>query len=62
MHENPDHTYELYFVPTCLIEELSQDSISLRKIEFLRENYEILERCKDREYVIQKCREAGILT
>jgi hypothetical protein len=46
--------YSLYFVPTCLIEALEQDSISLRKIEFLRENYEILERCKDREFVLER--------
>jgi len=34
---------------------------SLRKIEFLRENYEILERCKDREFVLEQCRTQGLL-
>lgn len=52
--------YILYFVPTCLIEHLNQNSITLGKIQFLKENYDILEKCKDREYVIQKCAEAGI--
>ncbi len=52
VHENEDGTYSLYFVPTCLVEALDQNSISLRKIGFLRENYEILERCKDREFVL----------
>jgi hypothetical protein len=61
VHEQEDGTYSLYFVPTCLIESLNQNSISLRKIEFLRENHEILERCKDREFVIEKCRSEGIL-
>lgn len=54
VHENEDRTFSLYFVPTCLIEELNQDSVSLRKIEFLRENYEVLERCKDREFVLNQ--------
>lgn len=52
VHENEDGTYSLYFVPTCLVEALGQNSISLHKIEFLRENYEILERCKDRDFVL----------
>lgn len=59
--ENDDKTYTLYFVPTCLIEALNQNSISLRKIAFLKENYEILERCKDRAFVLSSCRGAGIL-
>ncbi|MFN4073599.1 MAG: hypothetical protein ACK4G4_09340 [Thermus sp.] len=49
--------YVLYFVPTCLIEYLDQDSISLSKIECLKENYDILENCKNRDFVIQKYRE-----
>jgi len=52
VHENEDGTYSLYFVPTCLVEELDQNSIALRKIEFLRENYAVLEHCKDREFVL----------
>lgn len=59
--ENDDKTYTLYFVPTCLIEELNQNSISLRKIAFLKENYELLEKCKDREFVLARCRDGGIL-
>lgn len=61
VQENDNGTYSLYFVPTCLIEELRQSSISLRKIAFLKENYEILERCKDREFVLEQCRDQGIL-
>jgi hypothetical protein len=49
--------YTLYFVPTCLIEVLGQDSISLNRIEVLRENYDILENCKNREYVLEQCRD-----
>jgi hypothetical protein len=54
VHENEDGTYSLYLVPTCLIEELGQESISLRKIDFLKQNYEILERCKDRHFVLSQ--------
>lgn len=55
-------SYSLYFVPTCLIEVLGKNSISLRKIAFLRNNWDILEHCKDKQYVLRKCAEAGILS
>jgi len=45
--------YSLYFVPTCLIEKLDQNSISLHKIEFLKDNYEILNFCKNAEYILE---------
>lgn len=61
VHENEDGTFVLYFVPTCLVEVLNQNSISIRKIDFLKENYDILERCKDRNYVISECQRAGII-
>jgi hypothetical protein len=48
--------YNLYFVPTCLIEALNQDRIAINRIEMLRENYDILEKCKDRDYVLDKCK------
>jgi len=53
---------ELYFVPTCLIAELQTKSVSLNKIEQLRNNYEMLERCKDRDFVIKKAKEYGIIS
>lgn len=56
-----DDMFELYFVPTILIELLKQKSISLNKINALKNNYEMLEKCKDKEYVAMKCRELGIL-
>jgi hypothetical protein len=51
----------LYFVPTLLISELGRKSISLSKIESFKNNYEILEKCKDRGFVIKKAREYRIL-
>lgn len=52
---------ELYFVPTLLISELGQKSISINKIRPLKNNYEMLENCKDRDFVIRKAKEYGIL-
>ena len=56
-----DNSFELYFVPTVLIEELKQKSISIRRIQALKDNYFILENCKNRRLIIQKCKEYGIL-
>ena len=62
VHPIGDNAFELYFVPTILIEELNQKSISINRIKDLKENYTILENCKDRKIVIDKCREYGILS
>ena len=56
-----DNAYVLYFLPTVLIEHLNQKSISINKIEDLKENYFILENCKNEEVIVQKCVEYGIL-
>ena len=61
IHPIDDKTYELYFVPTILIERLNQDSISINKIRELKENYEILENCKDKSWIVERCVEYGIL-
>ena len=54
-------TFDLYFVPTILVVELNQGSISINRVHDLKNNYDILENCKDRDYVISKCIEFGIL-
>ena len=60
--DNNDRTFELYFLPTILIERLNQKTgIAISKIEELRENYFILENCKNEDIIIDKCREYGIL-
>ena len=56
------NSFDLYFVPTVLIEVLSQDSFSLSKIEDLKNNYEMFERCKDESFVLENSREFGILS
>lgn len=49
-------SFELYFVPTILIEEWGSNSKSLNKIQPLKNNYKILERCKDKNFVKKKLR------
>ena len=36
--------------------------VSINRIRDLKENYFILENCKNKEVIIEKCREYGILT
>lgn len=56
-----DDSFDLYFIPTILIEELKQSSLSVKKAKKLKNNYEILEKCKDEKFIIKKCKEYGIL-
>ena len=44
---------DLYFMPTILIEKLKQKSISYKKIEIFKNNYEVLENSKDKKYLNQ---------
>lgn len=53
---------ELYFFPTLLIGKLGQKSVSLSKIEGFKNNHEILENCKNRDFIIQKAKEYGIIS
>ena len=61
VHPVDKKSFDLYFVPTILIEELNQASISINRIRDLRENYELLENCKNTNFVLEKCKEYGIL-
>jgi hypothetical protein len=60
IHANDDNSFDLYFVPTILIEELNQKSISISKISGLKD-YRFLENCKDKDWVIQRARELEII-
>lgn len=60
-HPQPRGSFNLYFVPTILIEQLEQKSISLSKIKSLKNNYEMLENCKNKDYVFSACKRFGIL-
>ena len=63
-----DEKPELFFVPTHLVGEMKnkktnqpQKSISIKKIKDLKNNYAILENCKNKDFVIQKSKEYGII-
>lgn len=62
IHPKGLDAFGLYFIPTCIIETLGQSSISLGKIEKLENNYEILEHCNDREFILKKFRDFGIIS
>lgn len=49
--------FDLYFVPTFMVEVLGQSSISIKKVQMLKNNYEILERCKEKNFVLAKVKE-----
>ncbi len=53
--------YNLYFVPTILIEKWGTKSKSLNKIKALKDNYDFLINCKDHDYIIKKTKEYGII-
>ena len=61
LHPRDIDSFDLYFVPTILIEQLTQKSISISRIEPLKNNYEMLENCKNKDFVITKCKEYSIL-
>jgi len=56
-----DNSFEMYFVPTILIEVLNQQSISLKKISFLKDNFHVLENCKNPDFIFQLARENGLI-
>lgn len=62
LHPHDVDSFDLYFVPTILIEQLAQKSISLRRVESLKNNYEMLDHCKSKDFVLAKCAEYGILS
>ena len=59
--ESEKGAFDLYFVPTILIEKLGQKSISVNKIQSLKNNSDILENCKDHNHILDKCAEYGII-
>ncbi|MCY4000056.1 MAG: hypothetical protein OXF84_04490 [Bacteroidetes bacterium] len=48
---NGDDRVDFYFVPTLLIELIQQKSISVNKLKEWKNNWDILVKCKDQEFV-----------
>ncbi len=61
VHADNAKSFDLYFIPTILIEELKQKSISLHRVAALKNNWEILDNCKNKGFVISECEKYGIL-
>lgn len=61
IEELENGSFDLYFVPTILIEKLGQKSISKNKIQSLKNNADILENCKGHSYILTKCAEYGLV-
>ncbi|MEJ5245635.1 MAG: hypothetical protein WHV28_08015 [Bacteroidota bacterium] len=58
---NVNNTFDLYFVPTVLIKYFGTKSKGLGAIEFLKNNYDILENCKDETYCVKIAKENGVI-
>jgi len=58
---NQNGVYDLYFVSTILISHLQQKSISLSKIQFTKNNYDLLEQCKNEKYVLNLAKAHNLL-
>jgi hypothetical protein len=57
----PDSAFDLYFIPTLLIEKLGQKSIAISRVEFSKNNYELLKNCKNRDFVLREARIHNLL-
>lgn len=53
VQNNGDTDVDFYFVPTHYIESLGQKSLSVHKIPSAKNNWTLLERCKNREFVFE---------
>ncbi len=56
-----DGSFDMYFIPTLLIAIWGTKSKGLGSIKPLKNNYEMLENCKNSEFVIKKAKEFGII-
>lgn len=54
-------SFDMYFIPTLLIEIWGTKSKGLGQIQPLRNNYDMLENCKNSDYIINKAHELEII-
>lgn len=54
-------SYNLYFVPTILINAWRTKSKSLNKINVLKNNYNFLTNCKNHKYILKEAKKLGII-
>lgn len=58
---NENGAFDLYIVPTVLIEFFGTESKSIGQLQALKNNFEMLEHSKDHEFIIAKAKELGVL-
>lgn len=51
---NGDTEINFYFIPTLYIEQIQQSSLSINKVPYSKNNWNIVMRCKDISYVSKK--------
>lgn len=56
-----DGSFDLYFIPTILISIWGTGSKGLGKIQSLKNNYDFLENCKNKDYIITKAKEYHLI-
>jgi hypothetical protein len=56
-----NRAFDMYFIPTVLIGIWRTKSKVLGRIEPLKNNYYILENCKNKNLILNKCKEYGII-
>ena len=49
--DNGDSNVNFYIIPTLFVERIKQKSLSINKIPYAKNNWELLIRCKDLEFV-----------
>lgn len=52
-------SFDMYFIPTVLIKRFGTKSKSIKSMELFKNNYEMLENCKNEEFIIQRCKDSG---
>lgn len=61
IHPREIDSFDLYFLPTILIDALHQSSISINKAVSCKNNYDLLEHSKDPAYVLAFARKVGLI-
>jgi len=56
-----NESYDLYIIPTILINQWNAKSKSIGQLQLLKNNYDFLENCKNHEYIMSKAIEMRLI-
>jgi len=51
--------FELFFIPSLVIDKIGQKSISVKKIKFTKNDFKIIEQCKDSDFAEKFYKQLG---